>query len=225
MQRSNQRPNEKSNYSNFCTRAAIIIFFCSLCTRMVQAVFDPLFVLLELGEMRCGQVARIASGSLRGCGLRGPTGSASGARLGRGVLQWWLAPSSEPTLSGGGQTILVDGNLPSIADLTQRPPSWTVFHQRHEIGIYVDPVRGRLASRPYPSYYFFSKWAYGDLRNFIIKQLVQNRPLQVSGMVGGIIIGQRFDTTRELLDLKTSYEPGAPRGWRSVSRSRLAKRE
>jgi hypothetical protein len=174
-----------------------------------QAVFDPL-VLLELGEMRCGQVARIASDLYEAAGYRTRLVQAA-EHVSAEVFYnggWHIL---EADLSGGGQTILVDGSVPSIGDLTQQPALLDRLPSRHEIGVYMDPIRGRLASKPYPSYYFFSKWAYGELRPQFYYKTASPDQAASSKWYGWNYYRTEIDTTRELLDLKASYEPGAPR--------------
>jgi len=85
----------------------------------LQGVVDPL-VLLELGDMRCGAVARLGVDLFEAAGYSGRLVQCA-AHVTAEVFydgSWHLF---EADLSGGGQAIIVDGRIPSMSELANDP--------------------------------------------------------------------------------------------------------
>ena len=155
-----------------------------------QAVFDPL-VLLELGEMRCGQVARIAMifPKLRATGPNSfKQRSTSRPRYSTMVV----GTSSKQICLAAGRLSCSTGVCRRLPTSRGSQPSWTVFHQDTRSGCtwipFADASHQNLTL---PIISFPNGRMETCVLNFIIKQPVQTKPLQVSGMVG-ITIGQRL---------------------------------
>jgi hypothetical protein len=120
-----------------------------------QAVLDPI-VLLELGEMSCGAVARVGADLFEAAGY--PT------RIVQAVAHttaevfyegdWHLF---EAYLAGGGQAPMVDGRIPSVAELSKTPR--LIDRVPTHLGHFAQ--FGKLGYKNglgiYPSYFFFSE--------------------------------------------------------------------
>lgn len=121
-----------------------------------QAVFDPL-ILLEVGEMRCGAVSRVAVDLFQAAGYN--------ARLVQGYAHtsaeiyydnsWHLFEGD----LGGGLPVIINGRIPSVQELSDHPYLMDKVPSRFEFTV------GYKKTTPpgiYRSYYFFSKQ---NLRN------------------------------------------------------------
>lgn len=124
-----------------------------------QAVFDPL-VLLELREMRCGAVARVAADLFDAAGYQ--------TRL----VQAYAHTTAEIFYDGGwrffeadlagGPPIMIDGRVPSVYELAKNP--FFIDQVPTHLEGYVAPKRNTVSGNTvsekspiYPSYFFFSK--------------------------------------------------------------------
>jgi hypothetical protein len=173
-----------------------------------QTVFDPL-VLLELGEMRCGQVARIASDLYQVAGYQARLVQA-GSHVSAEVYyegSWHLF---EGDLSGGGQIVLIDGRIPSVAELSASPFLIDKLPSRMEILIQAAP-NDRLESKIYPSYYFFSKSAYEGTKPLLYIKTATAEQASASKWYGWNYYQTIEDPERKIQDFAPYYEPGAPR--------------
>jgi hypothetical protein len=118
-------------------------------------VYDPL-ALLELSEMRCGHVARIAIDLFNAAGYKGrlvQAGSHVLAEIAYGGSYHYF----EADLFGGGQVVVKDGKIPSIAQLSNEP------YLLDQLGSNIETFRNQkavLPSVPYPSYFYFDRKAY-----------------------------------------------------------------
>lgn len=121
-----------------------------------QPVLDPL-VLLELGEMRCGHVNRVAVDLFRSAGMPARLVQAAYHIL----AEVWYDGGwhyFDGDIFGNGETaVLPDGRIPSMAELSRRPELldrltayWEPSHQN------AVPSGGR----EYPSWYYFAAPAY-----------------------------------------------------------------
>ncbi len=123
-----------------------------------QAVFDPL-VLLEIGTMRCGAVARVGADLFDAAGYK--------SRLVQAIAHttaeifydgdWHLF---EGDLNGGGQAPMINGRILSVSELSRNPAVLDRLPSRFEAEIGFPPEKGIRKSLPYPSYFFFSKQGY-----------------------------------------------------------------
>jgi hypothetical protein len=138
-----------------------------------QSVYDPL-VLLELGEMRCGHVNRVAADLFRASG--------SPARLVQ-VAYHVLAEVHyegawhylDADIFGNGETAhLADGRIPSFADLAGSPKLID------RLASYWEPDHRNaipLGGTPYPSWFYFAAAAYrrsGVVPGYIEKRATED---------------------------------------------------
>lgn len=171
-----------------------------------QAVFDPI-VLLKLGEMRCGGVARVAADLFEAAGYK--------TRL----VQAQSHITTEIYYDGGwhlfeadlvgGPPVLINGRIPSVAELANNPflidrsPS-------HFVGL-VSPGSGRGGGKSpvYPSYYFFSKQALGDLdATYYYKTATPDQAAQSKWY--GWNYYKTITNRWKLTDFGPKYEPAPP---------------
>jgi hypothetical protein len=118
-------------------------------------VTDPL-VLLELGEAHCGQVARLAVDLFEAAGYPGRVVQLGGHVIAEIYYEgdWHYLDAD---LYGGGDAVLIDGRIPSVAELARRPELLDVLPTNHAFSIDGEPWR---AGSIYPSYFYFSRQAY-----------------------------------------------------------------
>jgi hypothetical protein len=135
------------------------------------AVYDPL-VLLELSEMRCGHVARIAIDLFNAAGYRGRLVQAGGhvlAEIAYGDSYHYF----DADLFSGGQVVVKDGKIPSIAQLSNEPylldqfgSGIETFPNQNLLDQFVSGIetfpnqKGVTPSVAYPSYNYFYRKAY-----------------------------------------------------------------
>jgi hypothetical protein len=116
-------------------------------------VFDPL-VLLELSEMRCGQVSRVAIDLFASKGIKGRL-----VQVKNHVLAELFYDDSwhffDADLLGGDQMIFnSQGEIPSIVELSQYPYAVDAIPYSQES--IVSPYRKEYTSYPYASYFYFN---------------------------------------------------------------------
>lgn len=121
-----------------------------------RSVFDPL-VLLELGEMRCGHVNRVAADLFRAKGMP--------ARLVQVAFHVLAEVYYDDTwhyfdadIFGNGEAVrLADGRIPSMAELARHPESIDALASYREPDhTNAVPTDGKF----YPSWYYFAAPAY-----------------------------------------------------------------
>lgn len=125
-----------------------------------QPVLDPL-VLLELGEMRCGHVNRVAADLFRSAGI-----PARLVQAGFHILaEVWYDGAwhyFDGDIFGNGESArLPDGRIPSMAELSRRP------ELLDRLTAYWEPDHRNAvpsAGRDYPSWYYFAAPAYAASR-------------------------------------------------------------
>ncbi|MBL8826508.1 MAG: hypothetical protein JNM18_05945, partial [Planctomycetaceae bacterium] len=171
-----------------------------------QAVFDPL-ILLELGEMRCGAVARVGADLFAAAGYR--------VRLVQAVAHvsteiyyendWhWF----EADLGGGGQVVLVAGRIPSVESLAKTP------FAIDRLPVYAESfvATRHSADEPsptYPSFYFFARAGLAPIEAAYYSKTATNEQASGSLWYGWNyynVIKQRWPLT----DFKPKYEPTVP---------------
>jgi hypothetical protein len=121
-----------------------------------QMVVDPL-LLLELNEMRCGQVSRLALDLFGAAGYRGRVVQA-GAHQFAEVFYDGKWHYLDGDLFGNGQSVIsADGTVPAVAELSRThfaidavPAYWEPDYKNEFVPYSPD----------YPSYYYFSKKSY-----------------------------------------------------------------
>jgi hypothetical protein len=119
-----------------------------------QAVFDPL-VLLELGEMRCGAVARVAADLFDAAGYKTRLVQAHAHTTAEIFYdgKWSLFEAD----LAGGPPLLINGRIPSVAELAKNP--FLIDRVPTHFEGYIAPKRefNKSEESPkYPSYFFFS---------------------------------------------------------------------
>ncbi len=175
-----------------------------------QAVFDPL-VLLELGEMRCGNVARLAADLYDAAGYRTRVIQA-GEHVSAEVFYEGGWHFFEADMFGGGQTIRSeDGRIPSLAELSAEPYRIDKLPSTRESAIYNDTDVGRLSSKAYPSYYFFSEQSYAGLPPQIYLKTATLEQAAASKWYGWNYYETLNNPDLKLGNFAPFYEPGAPR--------------
>jgi len=177
-------------------------------------VMDPL-VLLELGEMRCGHVARLAVDLFDAGGYRGrlvPLGGHVIAEIEYdGAWHYFDAD-----LFGNGDCVLnADGTIPSVEELSREPLRIDALPVAWEPGAAnavakVPPCRA--------SYYYFSREAW--VKNYVGSPTGPQAPYamykrataaeQRRSRVYGWDCVHEDPAPRRLADIPRSYPPGAP---------------
>lgn len=173
-------------------------------------VTDPL-VLLELGEMRCGQVARLAVDLFAAGGYRGRL-----VQLGAHTIAevyynrgWHYV---DVDLFGNGETVRnADGSIPSVAELSQVP-------QRIDaLGAYWEPNYKNdvpLGGSYYPAYFYFSRslWDAQEAGRgpYVVRKTASYYQQRTSKYYGWERMAMEPYPGRQLYDLQLLSTPGAP---------------
>ena len=168
---------------NFLYRAAYHNAFVQPMYEDKQAVFDPL-VLLELGEMRCGAVARVAADLFDAAGYR--------TRL----VQAYAHTTAEINYDGGwhlfeadlagGPPVIFEGRIPSVEELAQSP--FLIDKAPPNFEEFVAPRQADEEKSPIYRSYFFSP----KKLSVVLKRPITTRPLRLkrppiqNGMAGTI---------------------------------------
>ena len=169
-----------------------------------RLVTDPL-VLLELGEMRCGQIARLAVDIFSAAGYKGRL-----VQLGGHVIAEIFYDSSwhyfDADIFGNGSTILDEyGNVPSVVELSKNPYLIDALPSYMELSL-----NGyKTGKTPYPSYFYFSKEAYGEGKAvYYVKTATKKKERNKHyGWNDYITIN---DSNRRLYPMKMLYTPSIP---------------
>jgi WD40 repeat protein len=173
-----------------------------------STVMDPL-ILLELGEMRCGHVARLAVDLFQAAGL-GFTGRL--VLLGGHIVAEIGYDSTwhylDADIFGGGQCVrLRDGTIPSVAQLSHMPGALDALAANQEPNfINSAPVPSWVN----PSYFYFSRSAYGNTRPTYLYRTGSPAQWAASGYYGweSYQTGPAWDI--QLNNISPRYTPGAP---------------
>jgi hypothetical protein len=188
---------------------------------MVQ---DPL-VLLELGEMQCGQVSRVAVDLFAAGGYQ-----ARLVQLGGHVIAEVYYDADwhyfDADVFGGGTTVFnSDGSIPSVVELSRNP------YLIDSLPAFWEPSSGNgvvVSQYDYPSYYYFSRAAWQN--NFAGRaapvpyvMYKTATPLQASNsrLYGWEYLSNIATPERQLYDMPLYKAPGVPT-ISSVSSQRLS---
>jgi len=170
-------------------------------------VTDPL-VLLELSDMRCGQVSRLAVDLFAAAGYPGRLVQLGGHVVAEiGYNNTWHYFDAD-MFKGGQPVFNRDGTIPSVAQMSQTMP-WAIdalaaFEQPN----YLNSMP--LSSLPYPSYFYFSVAAYaGYVPQYIVKT---STPAQESASIYYGWENYQVATASDmcLWPNATNYLPGGP---------------
>ena len=171
-------------------------------------VYDPL-ILLELGEQRCGQIARAVVALFR-----------AGGHPGR-LVQLGMHTSSEvyydddwhyidAGLFGAKWTVLdEDGSIPSYAELSRRPYAIDAMPSNFEPTFKNKPLPSSL----YSSWFYFSRQSYSTPALLYVKTATRDQE-KASRIYGWEYYKTVEDDERVLGDFDKKYHPGAPLGLR-----------
>jgi hypothetical protein len=171
-----------------------------------QAVFDPL-LLLELGEMRCGAVARVAVDLFEAAGYKARLIQAA-AHVSAEVHYDGTWHFFEADLSGG-QPVIINGKIPSIQELAQTPFIVDKVPSRFELLVGPIPYYMNVEQGIYRSYYLFSKEALQT-----IKEAYYYKTASISEALNSKWYGWNYYTSDSnrwpTTSFKPKYEPSAP---------------
>jgi len=166
-------------------------------------VFDPL-VLLELAEMRCGQVNRVAVDLFASAGIKGRL-----VQAGHHVLAEVFYDGSwhyfDGDIFGNGEIVLNEnGSVPSFAELSRTPYSIDSLAHYFELSF-----RGNSQTwAHYPSYFYFGKASYAE-GTVVYYEKTATENQEQNKLYGWNYYKTIDDNERELYDMKPFYQPGA----------------
>jgi len=174
-----------------------------------RPVNDPL-VLLELGEMRCGHVNRLAIDLFQSVGYRGRLVQAAFHVL----AEIWYDDAwhyFDGDIFGNGEcVVLADGRIPSMNELAAYP------ERLDALTSFWEPDRTNTIRRlggPYPSWFYFGANAYRDSKvepEYIVKQ--SSTEQEDASMDYGWEYYECFpDLDRTLKPRKKLHTPAPPR--------------
>jgi hypothetical protein len=169
-------------------------------------VFDPL-VLLELGEGRCGHVARIAADLFLAAGYSARLVQA-GAHVLTEVYYEGAWHYFDADLFGNGETVFDrHGRIPSVGELSRTPFAIDALTSYWEPDLANSiPTKAKA----YPSYYYFSRDAYCT-DALVYNKLASFEESQDDGYFGWSRYTEERDTGRRLrTNLSLRRAPGAP---------------
>jgi len=171
-----------------------------------SAVYDPI-VLLELSEMRCGTVARIGVDMFEAAGYPGRIVQAVSHQSAEIFYDndWHLF---EADLAGGGQSIMIDGRILSIAELSRNPYLIDAVPTHFEILVAPHPYKRSLT---YPSYFFFSKEAYRGMEPSVYYKDATPEQMATDRWYGWMLYRTNKDESRKLSVIPRKYEPDPPK--------------
>jgi hypothetical protein len=166
-------------------------------------VFDPL-VLLELSEMRCGHVARIAVDLFEASGMKGRL-----VQVASHVLAEVFYDNSwhylDADLLIGEQTVLNErGSIASMIELSHKPYSIDAIpHAVNEISVVTGhPYKG---SQPYPSFYYF----HYEPSLSLYYEKVATQKEKINQFYGWNSYKTIQDKERRINQVQKYYQPGA----------------
>jgi hypothetical protein len=172
------------------------------------AVFDPL-VLLELAEMRCGQVNRIAVDLFTSAGMEGRL-----VQAGHHVLAELFYDGAwhyfDADIFGNGETFLYEnGYVPSFIELSRTP--YSIDSLAHYFEQPLSPFRGllrKVSSAYYPSYFYFGKASYTE-GTVVYYEKTATEDQEHNKLYGWDHYRTIQDNERQLYDMELFYQPGA----------------
>lgn len=175
-----------------------------------QMVTDPL-VLLELGEMRCGHVARVAVDLFAAAGYKGRLVALDAHTIAEVYYggRWHYVDAD---LFGNGEVVRnPDGSIPSVAELSQNP--WRI----DQLAAYWEPTCNntmQLGGSAYPSYFYFSRALWNAQQSgrapYVVRKVASATQSQYSRFYGWDRCVMEAYPGRKLYDLPLQYTPGAP---------------
>ncbi len=177
-----------------------------------QAVFDPL-ILLEVGEMRCGAVARLGVDLFEAAGYNGRLVQAH-AHTSAEIYydgSWHLF---EGDLSGG-TPVIIDGAIPSLEKLSATPYVMDTVPAFFELTVGTKNV---ISPGIYRSYFFFSKDDLSKLDASYYYKTATNKQAASSKWYGWDYYRAENDRW-QLASMKPMYEP-PPVVFKSVKKKR-----
>lgn len=171
-------------------------------------VTDPL-VLMELGEMRCGHVARLAVDLFEAGGMPGRL-----VQLGGHVIaEVWYGEDwhyVDADLFGHGEVVIgADGEVPSVAELSRDPNALDAMAAHAELLYGGLPV----GTTPYVSYFYFSSEAYAP--DTVVRYRKASSDPSDDRWYGWDEYRVEPDTERRLHPFQPFWEPGVP-SWSQV---------
>lgn len=170
-----------------------------------KIVSDPL-VLLTLGEMRCGHIARVAVDLFESGGYKGRI-----VQLGGHVIAEIYYDNSwhyfDADAFGGGETIInKDGVIPSVAELSKTPYVIDSLAHRREL-TYTGRIR--RVSTKYPSWAYFAQKAYKKANPRYVYKTANQKQIE-NKYYGWNYVKRESALTRNLYEMTPKYQPGAP---------------
>lgn len=171
-----------------------------------RSLKDPL-IILELGEMHCGNVARLAVDLFESAGF-----DARLIQLGGHLVaeveydgQWHYLDAD---IFGSGETVVLeDGTIPSVDELGYEPFRIDALAHYRELQY---PGVANVSSLPYPSWHFFSKESYGQRTGLpAFYEKVATVDELTDKRYGWDHILTVPDPDRPLYDFEPRHQPGA----------------
>jgi hypothetical protein len=167
-------------------------------------VCDPM-VLLELGEMRCGHVARIAVDLFAAAGMK-----ARLVQLGGHVISEVFYDESwhyfDADTFGNGETVLNEnGSVPSVVELGRTPYLIDLLAYYFELPFV---SRSKTQFIHYPSWRYFGKSSYTD-GTVVYYEKTATEDQEQNKLYGWNYYKTNDDNERKLYDMKPFYQPGA----------------
>jgi len=169
-------------------------------------VTDPL-VVLALSEMHCGNVARLAVDLFEAVGIRGRLVQLASHVVAEVYYDGgWHYMDSD--IFGNGETVVkADGTVPSVVELSRMPYLLDTLSHYREL-----PYTGAALkiSAEYPSWFYFSKEAYGPATGEpFYYEKVASETQKDNRYYGWNFVNAIPDSQRALYAMKPSYQPGA----------------
>jgi len=167
-------------------------------------VYDPL-VLLELSEMKCGHVNRIAVDLFASAGIKGRL-----VQVGCHVLAEVFYDGSwhyfDGDIFGNGEIVLNEnGSVPSLVKLSRTPYLIDSLAHYFELSF-----RGtsKTQSIRYPSWFYFGKASYAE-GTVVYYEKTATENQEQNKLYGWNYYKTIDDKERKLYDMKPFYQPGA----------------
>lgn len=173
-----------------------------------QLVFDPL-VLLELGAMQCGAVARVGADLFDAAGYRTRVVQAANHVSAEIFYEggWRLL---EADLYRGGQAPMLKGRIMSVNELSYNPSVMDRLPTRFTNYVHYPPKERLKKSFEYSSFIFFSKWLYGNLKPCWYYKTATPEQAAASRFYGWNYYSTIPDKERKLTSTPVKYEPTQP---------------
>lgn len=177
-----------------------------------STTYDPL-VLLELGEMRCGHVARIAVDIYSAQGYQGRIVQVGAHQLAEVFYDGeWHYFDVDP-FGGGNAIVKDDGTIPSMRELSTTPANIDRLPHNFELG---HEGRTHTGSTPYISFYYFSSRAFKHFPPGADKRIQYYEKTATAKQEKGSRDGWNYYKTIDysqivLADFEPWHQPGAVR--------------